>query len=144
MYEDKSGNIWFVRQKKLGLLDFSRPNDEMPYTLVYFPELDGKVLGGYESVYVYDNDHVFVGANKGGILLNYNKYKERISKPNILLRKVIALDAEKNEIVLFGGHGSFSQKHVELSYKLNSFQFDFSSTLYDQLDNVEFSYLMEG
>lgn len=144
MYEDKSGNIWFVSKKKLGLLDFSRPNNEMPYTLVYFPELNGKVLGGYESVYVYDNDHVFVGANKGGILLNYNKYKERISKPNILLRMVKALDDEKNEMILFGGHGPFPQNLANLNYKENSFQFDFSSTSYDQLGNVEFSYLMEG
>ncbi|HUH18268.1 triple tyrosine motif-containing protein [Albibacterium sp.] len=144
MYEDKSGNIWFVSQKKLGLLDFSRPNGEVPYTLVYFPELDGKVLGGFESVYALDNDHVFVGANKGGILLNYNKYKERISRPNILLRIVKAIDAEKNEIILFGGHGSFPQELAELNYKQNSFQFEFSSTPYDQLRNVEFSYLMEG
>jgi len=144
MYEDRSGNIWFVNKKKLGLLDFSKPHAEMPYTLVYFPELNGKVLGGYESIYVYDNDHVFVGANKGGILLNYNKYKERISTPNVLLRQVKTLDAEKNETVLFGGHGSFPQKPAKLSYKQNSFQFDFSSTPYDQLENVEFSYLMEG
>jgi ligand-binding sensor domain-containing protein/DNA-binding CsgD family transcriptional regulator len=144
MYEDKSGNIWFVSKKKLGLLDFSRPNGEVPYTQVYFPELDGKVLGGFESVYYFDNDHVFVGANKGGILLNYNKYKERILKPNVLLRSVKALDAEKNEIVLFGGHGLFPQELAELNYKLNSIQFDFSSTTYEQLGNVEFSYLMEG
>lgn len=144
MYEDRLGNIWFVSKKKLGLLDFSRPNGEMPYSLVYFPELDGKVLGGYESVYAFDNNHVFVGANKGGILLNYNKYKERISIPKVLLRKVKALDAEKNEIILFGGHGSFPEELAELSYKLNSFQFDFSSSPYDQLENVEFSYLMEG
>ncbi|TCK80611.1 triple tyrosine motif-containing protein [Albibacterium bauzanense] len=144
MYEDKTGNIWFVSKKKLGVLDFSRSNGEIPYTLVYFPELDGRVLGGYESVYAFDNNHVFVGANKGGILLNYNKYRERILEPNVLLRTVKALDAEKNETILYGGHGQFPQDLAELSYKLNSFQFTFSSTLYDQLGNVEYSYLMEG
>lgn len=144
LYEDRAGNIWFVSKKKLGLLDFSKPNGEIPYTIFYFPELNGKVLGGYESVYVYDNNHVFVGANKGGILLNFNKYKERISRPNILLRMVKALDDEKNEIVLFGGHGLLPVELAKLNYKRNSFQFDFSSTSYDQLANIEFSYLMEG
>ncbi|MFB5944462.1 triple tyrosine motif-containing protein [Albibacterium profundi] len=144
MYEDKSGNIWFVSKKKLGLLDFSRPVGKVPYSIVYFPELNNKVLGGYESVYMVDNDHIFVGADKGGILLNYNRYKERTAKPNILLRSVKALDNEMNELVLFGGYGAFPDENPKLGYRRSTLQFIFASTPYDQLGNVEFSYMMEG
>ncbi|WP_118195934.1 ligand-binding sensor domain-containing protein [Albibacterium indicum] len=144
MYEDRLGNIWFVSEKKLGLLDFSRPTENSSYSIVYFPELNGKVLGGYESVYAVDDDHIFVGADKGGILLNYNRYKERTAKPDILLRNVKALDNELNEMLLFGGYGNLPEENARLGYRRNTLQFVFSSTPYDQLGNVEFSYLMEG
>lgn len=142
--EDKTGNVWFVSNKRLGVLDFSRPLGEHPYTISYFPELNGEILGGFESVYVHDAENVFVSGQKGGILLNYKAYQERASKPNMLLRTVKAFDSDKKEQLLFGGYRHQKVPGNSLKYVFNSLQFNFSSTMYDQQDQVEFSYMLEG
>ncbi|MBD1424749.1 ligand-binding sensor domain-containing protein [Sphingobacterium arenae] len=144
MTEDKMGNVWFASNKRLGVLDFSRPLEEYPYTVSYFPELNGEILGGFESVYVHDTENVFISGQKGGILLNYTAYQERASKPNMLLRTVKAFDSDKKEQLLFGGYRYQDVSHTKLRYVFNSLQFNFSSTMYDQQDQVEFRYMLEG
>lgn len=144
MTEDKMGNVWFASNKRLGLLDFSRPLEESPYTVSYFPELNGEILGGFESVYVHDAENVFISGQKGGILLNYKAYQAHASKPNMLLRAVKAFDSDKQELLLLGGYHHIDVPDKELRYAFNSLQFNFSSTMYDQQEQVEFSYMLEG
>ncbi|NGM64607.1 two-component regulator propeller domain-containing protein [Sphingobacterium sp. SGR-19] len=144
MMEDKMGNVWFASNKRLGLLDFSRPLEEYPYTVSYFPELNGEILGGFESVYVHDTANVFISGQKGGILLNYKAYQDRASKPDMLLRAVKAFDSDKKEKLLFGGYRRHDMYSMKLRYAFNSLQFIFSSTMYDQQEQVEFSYMLEG
>lgn len=142
--EDGDGNVWFVSHKKLGVADFSEPNGDTLFTIRYFPELNDKVLGGFETVYPLNEENVFIGANKGAIHLNYKRYKEANSKPDILINSVIAIDNDNQEQQLFGGHKTGKMVHPALPYQSNSFHFSFSTTLYDQRDNVEFSYSLEG
>src|SRR5690606_3211772 len=97
-----------------------------------------------ESVYVHDAENVFVSGQKGGILLNYKAYQERASKPNMLLRTVKAFDSDKKEQLLFGGYRHQDISNIKLRYAFNSLQFNFSSTMYDQQDQMEFSYMLEG
>ncbi len=144
MTEDKMGNVWFASNKRLGLLDFSRALEEYPYTVSYFPELNGEILGGFESVYVHDAENVFISGQKGGILLNNKAYQEHSSKPNMLLRAVKAFDSDKKEQLLFGGYRDQDIASTTLRYAFNSLQFNFSSTMYDQQEQVEFSYMLEG
>lgn len=144
MTEDKMGNVWFASNKRLGVLDFSRPVGEYQYTVSYFPELNGEILGGFESVYVHDAENVFISGQKGGVLLNYTAYQERASRPNMLLRTVKAFDSDKKEQLLFGGYRYQHVPDTKLRYAFNSLQFNFSSTMYDQQEQVEFRYMLEG
>jgi len=142
--EDSYGNVWFISHKKLGIADFSAPSGNKPFRIIYFPELNGQVLGGFENIYTLNDENIFIGANKGAIHLNYKRYRANISKPDVLLNQVKVIDAEKEERVLFGGHEAMRREIPCLEYQSNSFHFSFSTTLYDQLDNVEFSYLLDG
>jgi len=142
--EDQEGNVWFTSHKKLGVIDFGQSNTKTPFTVTYFPELNGKLLGGFESIYPLNDENILIGANKGAIHLNYKRYKEDISKPDVLLNLVKVIDREKKEHILFGGHLPPEIKSQRLHYQSNSFHFSFSSTLYDQQSNVEFSYLLDG
>ncbi len=142
--EDQEGNVWFISHKQLGVVDFGNPTEDTPFSVTYFPELNGKVLGGFESIYALNEENIFIGANKGAIHLNYKRYKENTSRPNILLSHIKATDASKQEKTLFGGHQSERITAQQLNYKSNSFHFAFSTTLFDQQDNVEFSYILEG
>jgi len=144
MKEDSFGNIWFVSNKRLSVLDFSHANKESPYTINNFPMLNGKILGGFESVYVHDLENVFINGQKGGILLNYKAYLEKALKPNVLLRSIKISNREKEEQVLYGGNGSSHMEERRIPYSFNTVQFEFSSTIYEQQEQVEFSYLLEG
>lgn len=149
--EDNKGNIWFVSDKKIGVVDFSVHTDKKPFSIYYFPQLDGKIVGGFESIYHLDNENVFIGANKGVYHLNYTKYLQILSKPTVLLGEVKL--TTKNDSTIFGGYfmadkqitnSQDSSRQVQLAYKYNSLHFEYSSTLFEQQNNMEFSCQLVG
>ncbi|MCD8540821.1 MAG: transcriptional regulator [Leadbetterella sp.] len=142
MTEGPDGNVWFITHKKPGVLNFNRAGQDP--SVIYFPELNAKVLGGFESIYIYNDENIFFGAEKGVIVLNYRFYQEKDSKPNVLLRSVRAIDHQRQEKALFGGYADENTNKAEVKYTFNSFQFTFTSPLYDQQDNILFSYMLEG
>lgn len=143
--EDQNGNIWFISHKKLGVADFNRPSGDSLFSITWFPELNGKVLGGFESIHAFDQSNIFIGANRGAIHLNYGKYLENVTKPDVLLSQIRVSGPDKQGELLYGGYQpETSPARQQIGYKSNSFHFAFSSTLYDQQENVEFCYMLEG
>lgn len=150
LHEDNKGNLWFISNKRLGIVDFQKPANGWDYSIQYFPELDGLVLAGYESIYPLNEENIFIAANKGIIHLNYKKYCEQQNKPDILLSQVKA--EGKRDSILFGGHAleggtvvPFKANSIQsLPAHLNSLHFEYSSTLFEQLRNIEFSYILRG
>jgi hypothetical protein len=151
MKEDNDGNIWFVSNKKVGVIDFKRPSGSSPFTVFYLPELDGKVVGGFESIYALDSKNIFIGANKGAYHINYEKYIENITKPMVTLGQIKLL-GNKDSLV-FGGYfvnkGVISAKQdqheiPEYINSLNSIHFEYASTLFEHDKNIKFSYQLVG
>lgn len=141
--EDNDGNIWFVNNNKPGVVDFHNANKEKPFTVVYFPELNSKLVAGFESIYPYDRENVFIGANKGIYHINYSRYTQNVKKLNVLLTEVKLFG--KQDSVIYGGYPESNKEHkTNIEKSLNSLHFEFSSTLYEQQNNIEFSYLLEG
>lgn len=149
--EDAKGNVWFISNKKLGVLDFTRPQGNQPFTIHYFPQLDGKVVGGFEFIYVMNPENVFIGANKGAYHLNYTKYLENISRPQLVLGSIRIIG--KTDSVIFGGYFmnndaiSTSQDlsgSLRIANAFNSLHFEYSSTLFEHRKNIEFSYQLTG
>ncbi|RAJ11113.1 YXYXY domain-containing protein [Chitinophaga skermanii] len=143
LHEDKQGNIWFISNKRTGVIDFSKPTKSHPYTLVDFPELAGLTLGGYESIYSWNDENIFIAGNKGIIHVNYKKYRNQTARPDVHIGQVRLPGA--NDSTLYGGYGApNSKKPPYLSHKNNAVHFEFASTMYEQLRNIEFSYQLEG
>lgn len=141
MKEDEKGNVWFVNEKKLGVIDFSIKSKES--AVVYIPELTSRIVSGFEHVYPYDQQNIFVGSNKGIYHINFDKYRSQRNELNVLLTQVKVF-GEKDSIV-FGGYGSDKENSpVKLPYDSNSLQFEFASTLFEQQNNIEYSYQLSG
>ena len=149
--EDKKGNVWFVSNKRVGVLDFDRKSGNKPYSINYLPQLDGKVVGGFESIYFIDDQNVFIGASKGAYHINYSKYLENISKPSILIGSVKLVG--KRDSLLFGGYfvkeGKIVTKQdittpLKLDNEFNSLHFEYSSTSFEYQKNTEYSYQLVG
>ncbi|MBB6110589.1 Y_Y_Y domain-containing protein [Mucilaginibacter lappiensis] len=148
---DSTGNIWFISNQRVGVIDFSKPSSSQPYTVIYFPELAGQTVKGAGYIYPYDKENIFIGSNNGVFHLNYRQYVQSETKLNVLLTTVKAI-AEKDSLI-FGGYfmkdndvaGVQGKKQiVTLSNHWNSFHFEYSSTLFAQKSNEEFSYKLEG
>ena len=144
--EDVQGNIWFVEDKNLGVIDLSGKKP----TIIYIPELNGNILSGFENVYSYDNYNTFIGGQKGFYQINFEKYKENTIPLKILIRKVkIKGDVDS---VLFGGYNQDINEDQSLSslgkakvkFQLNSFHFEYVAPLFEQQINLEYSYRLKG
>jgi ligand-binding sensor domain-containing protein/DNA-binding CsgD family transcriptional regulator len=149
--EDQYGNVWFVSNKKVGVVDFSRKENNKNYAVVYFPELSNKVVAGFENIYPYDNENIFIGATKGLIHINYLNYLKNIKHLGINLTQVNLLN--NSDSIIFGGYfikegiinkDQYQENIINLDYRNNSLHFEYAASLYEQKNNIEFSYLLEG
>ncbi|WP_212002494.1 triple tyrosine motif-containing protein [Chitinophaga sp. HK235] len=148
--EDAEGNIWFCSGKKIGVVNFHQPSAGKPFTITYIPELDGKILLGFENIYPYNKENIFIGSEKGMIQLNYEKYAGNKQNVHILLGQVRALG--KSDSLIFGGYFDRTtkgyrqgeQQVMSLPKGYNSFHFEYSSPAYGQQNNIEYSYQLEG
>ena len=147
--EDTEGNIWFCTGKKIGVAKYLI--NEKKYSTNYFPELTGKVLAGFENIYAYNKENIFIASNNGIIHMNYEKYASSKTKLTILLTQVNAFG--KQDSLIFGGFLEQKNDTVfeqnknaiqRLSSSNNSFHFEFSATSFVALNNIEYSYQLKG
>jgi ligand-binding sensor domain-containing protein/DNA-binding CsgD family transcriptional regulator len=144
--EDASGNIWFVEDKNLGVIDYSWKTPR----IIYFPELNDKMVSGWENVYPYNNSNILVGSEKGFYHINYEAYKKNRYGLDVMIRSVKAFG--NKDSLLFGGY--FTQINQPLiqpetaipsvSSSMNSLHFEYSAPVYAQQSNVQYSYLLKG
>jgi len=141
--QDENENIWFISEKKVGVI--SRLSGQL--SLQYIPELDNKIVGGHESIFPYDDENIFIGANKGFIHLNYAEYRNQMVRPSVTFNNISAFG--RVDSILHGGYPlaeeGFNQQAVpSLPYQLNSIHFDYASPSYGKSESLTFSYKLEG
>ncbi|MBC7902026.1 MAG: transcriptional regulator [Gemmatimonadaceae bacterium] len=135
--EDPSGNIWFIQEKNIGVVDFS----SVKPTIIYLPELKGKMLSGFEYIYPVNDNNIFVGGEKGFYHINFEKYKENKPALNVYIRTVKSIG--KADSLLYDGN--VTEKIIpSVTHQNNSFHIEYSSPLYEQAANLEYSYYLEG
>ncbi|MDB5145340.1 MAG: transcriptional regulator [Mucilaginibacter sp.] len=140
--EDIQGNVWFIEEKKLGVVDFSGPSPH----LIYFPELDGQLVSDFENIYPLNDENIFVGAEKGFYHINYKQYGANQSPIRVLIRSVSA--SGNTDSILSGGYNAIgatkkNQLH-QLSSKQNSLHFEYSAPAFQRQSNIEYSYFLKN
>lgn len=144
MKEDPSGNIWFVFDKNLGVVDYSGHKP----TMIYISELNRKLVSGFEQVYPVDDHNIFIGSEKGYFHINYAQYKRNHPVLQVQLRKAVA--SGTTDSLLFNGYfGNVNETQEQpvksvVPYQRNSLHFEFSSPLYEQQSNIEYSCFLKG
>lgn len=130
--EDKDGNIWFVEDKSLGVVDFSGNS----YSIIYFPELHGKLLATYPHVNPIDKNNILVGAEKGFYHIDFERYRKNNHNLSIGIRDVYVVGFDRNPLLGGSSH--------EIPSDSNSLHFDFSSPSFDRQASVTYSYRLQG
>jgi ligand-binding sensor domain-containing protein/DNA-binding CsgD family transcriptional regulator len=144
--EDKEGNLWFIHEKQLGVVDFSSKNPR----IIYIPELNNKLLSGFELVYPVDENNILIAGESGLFNLNYKKYKKNNYELQVNIREV-RITGETDSL-LFGGYfGGINEKQVQnkniipdVSKNWQLIHFEFSSALFGLQKNLEYSYRLNG
>ena len=145
LYEDKEGNIWFIHEKTLGVIDYNsgKPN------IIYLPELTNKMLSGFECIYAIDENNILLGGETGFYHINYKKYKNNIPKLTVQVRSASIIDTQDS--LLFGGFISLANQTTTTEAEIpgianhwKTIHLKYSSTLYGYLANLEYSFRLKG
>ncbi|HYC28694.1 MAG TPA: triple tyrosine motif-containing protein, partial [Chitinophagaceae bacterium] len=136
--EDRYGNVWFCRDKKVGVIDKTSGKPR----IVLIPELNNRIQAdGFENINVIDSNNVLVAAEKGFFHLNYSQYKRNRYQLNVFIRNVRSIS--QTDSLIFGGYSRPGDAPV-LSFAFNSLHFESASTLFGQEHTIEYSYFLEG
>ena len=144
--EDMSGNIWFIHEKTLGVIDLSGKDA----SVINFPELNNKLLSGFEFIYPFNDNNIFVSGEKGLFHLNFEKYKKSI--PGLAVQIRLVRITNQTDSILFGGYFTeVNEKQLQIENKIPSLNnnwktihFEYSSSLFGYQSNLEYSYLLNG
>jgi len=144
--EDQAGNIWFCSGKSLGVVHYTDHPDDRHFTITWFPELKGQILSGFENVYPYNDENIFIASEKGVIHLNYKKY---ISTSRTLTVRIGNVKLNSDSIISGGYTTTASGSQATAATPSfanhdNGFHFEFSSPAYSLQSNIEYSYKLEG
>lgn len=141
--EDPKGNLWFISQKKLGVVHKGN--------IQYFSEVTGKMIKGFEFVYPFNEKNIFVGTTDGLVHINFDKYIRQHISVHVLISKVMATGTKDS--ILFNGFFSDGKRIIpeqrpdaipSLAPSFNSFHFEFSATTYDQSNSIRYAYQLIG
>lgn len=139
--EDLEKNVWFVSDKKIGVIDYTNESDPVVF---FITELQGKLLSGFENIYPINKNNIFISGENGFFLIDYEKYKKQLQKPSVFIRQVKLI--AKSDSVLFGGFlntNELTEKN-KINHKFSSLHFKFSSTSSYNNSNLMYSYRLVG
>jgi DNA-binding CsgD family transcriptional regulator len=144
--EDTEGNIWFIHEKSMGVLDFSSKEPKV----IYLAELDNKMLSGFEMLYPINPQNILLAGEDGFYHINYKKYSAQKKQPAVTLREVRI--SNQGDSILFAGYSPTLQDDNERSLSLNptidhpwkNILFKFSSPVFGGHNKIEFSYRLKG
>lgn len=141
--EDREGNIWYIHDKQLGIIDFSG-SEPRTYLL---PELGNQMLSGFEYIYPINQKNIFLGGEKGFHLINMEKYRSQPGDLNVRLYAVKIIN--QTDSTLFGGFSPPGDTGGEstipsVQYDWKNLHFEFSSPEYGRNKNIQYSYQLMG
>jgi ligand-binding sensor domain-containing protein/DNA-binding CsgD family transcriptional regulator len=142
--EDNNGNTWFIHEKSLGVIDFSKKDP----AIIQLPELNNKMLSGFEFIYAVNENNIFLGGEKGFYHINYAKYRQSIPKLLVQIRTLRIIN--QTDSLLFGGYYEneapvqAKENIPSISYQWKTLRIEYASTLFGYQSNLEYSYRLKG
>ncbi len=145
--EDAQGNIWYISEKNVGVIDLSLKNKPACYDIT---ELNSKLLSGFEFIYPVNGSHMILGGERGFYLLDYPKYKQQSGQPKVNIREVSIFS--NRDSILFGGYyGSLQNTATQpaeqvhhISNEWRNLHFEFSSNAIGSDQNNFYAVRLKG
>ncbi len=137
--QDDNDNIWYVANSSPGVLRFQENGTYLNISNP-FKRLRGRVIGGFEYIYIPDNENVFLCLEDG--LEHYSPlYRfEGVNDYKCFIRQVFNLN--KDSVMSFSGNRGMDIP--ELAYRSNALHFSYSCPEYDSGSDIKYSYFLEN
>ena len=136
--QDSLGNIWYLFKKSLGVLS-KNASGEYKNIVAPFSSLTGNLVNNYLSVNTIDSKNIFIGLTNGLAHYDSQLLNNSDRKPTAFIRSF----SFPGDTLMFGNSQNTIEKQ-KIPYKSNRVKFTFSSPSYENIDNIEFSYQLEG
>jgi DNA-binding CsgD family transcriptional regulator len=142
--ETPNGNIWFISNTEVGLLEVKDIGLRRTIEKKVFPELKDLLNGGFELIYPYDENNVFISTERGFIHYSPNNISTSDSSFQVILNEVVATQPKHK--VVFHGQRSNTQPtpNIIYPYTSNAFSFSFAATSYAHNHLLQYRYQLEG
>ncbi|MCX2739994.1 ligand-binding sensor domain-containing protein [Pontibacter anaerobius] len=151
--EDVDGNIWFSAGKEMGVLK-KKSNGNFEVEKNIFNKLSGKLVGGFEHIAHYDRSNMLIGTDEGFV----HYHPSYLQTDNIdhtyhtLIRQVSATDGATDTLISGGAFLHQAQVSVNqseefkpaLPFAFNSLKFIYSGVTYEENEQVQYQYMLEG
>jgi ligand-binding sensor domain-containing protein len=150
LIEDKEGNIWFSSADETGVLK-KMNNGNYDVSKTIFNKLSRSLVGGFEHITYYDEHNVLIGTNEGFVQYDPSFVDHADRTFSTILRKVE--DTSIKDSLISGG--SFNEntnvgkiqpeeKVPVIPFALNSLRFTYSALSFEDVDRIEYQYILEG
>lgn len=148
--EAPNGNIWFITMDEIGVLLIDDLGVDKRIQKKVFPELKDFLNGGFEFIYPYDDENVFISTEKG--FLHYSPIQKINSDSSlqIILNEVLVTNQNKRLLLAGNSLGksntneSPAKKVTTLPYSSNALSFGFSATSFPHPKFLQYRYRLNG
>ena len=140
LIEAKNGDIWYVTDSEVGVLDIKDRGIYKNIKRRIFPKLSNKMVNSFEEIYPFDTENVFIATENG--FIHYNPSQMMVDTNfNALIRLVQIMS---NDSIIHYGNDLERNDIPVISYENNALRFRFSATYFSDVDKNEFQYFLEG
>jgi DNA-binding CsgD family transcriptional regulator/archaellin len=136
--EDTYGNIWYTNASGLGVL-IKKDKDNYTNSTAPFLHLTQDLVLNNLSVNTVNPENIFIGLTEGLAHYNSKLSKDFMIKPKVFMRSFSTL-----QDTLFFGNGKRTNIKYKIPYQSSYVKFSFSSPSYENIENIKFSYLLDG
>lgn len=136
--EDTYGNYWYIFDESLGAL-MKHENGSYRNVVAPFFNLTGNLVHNYTSINAINPENIFIGLTDGLAHYDATLSNNFVTKPKAFIR---SFHFTGEELILENGQSKIEK--YKIPYTSNHVKFTFSSPTYENLENVEFSYKLEG
>ncbi len=136
--EDTNGNLWYIFGESLGEMVKDR-NSNYKNVVAQFSNFTGNTVRDHLSInYVNQND-ILIGLTDGIAHYDADVPYNFVTKPKAFIRSFAFL----GDSLVFGNNQN-RNKNYKIPYASNQVKFTFSSPVFENLENVQFSYKLDG
>ena len=142
LFESPNGDIWFVTKDEFGVLNITDSGLERQIRKKVFPQFQDELNPGFESIYAFDENNVFICNDRG--FLHYNSAFEQVvdSTFELFLNEVkITGDIDS---VVFAGYEISNSEIPVFSANENALLFHFTGIDFVGIDQVLYQFYLEG